>query len=112
MAELALAGRIYDYIAFCHAANEWWQIYPRPEKMEWEFYIKWAAQEALYAALGWLRHDPEPPAEHASIAFAGTFEGKTFQTRRCIMDKEKQREFWIWWLSEAIPHALSKANVS
>jgi hypothetical protein len=112
MAELALAGKIYDYNAFCHASNEWWQIYPRPEQMEREFYIKWAAQEALYAAIGWLRYDPEPPAEYASLAFAGTFEGESFNDRRCIMDKNREREFWLWWLSEAIPQAHSKDNVS
>ena len=111
MAELALAGKIYDYNAFCLESNEWWQIYPRPEQMEREFYIKWAAQEALYAAIGLLRYNPEPPAEYASLAFAGTFEGEGFHDRRCIMDQNKEREFWLWWLSEAIPQAHSKDNV-
>jgi hypothetical protein len=112
MTELALTGKIHDHEAFYRESNELWQIYPRPEQMEREFYIKWAAQEALYAAIGWLRYNPEPPAEYASLAFAGIFESEDFDNRRCIMDKNKQREFWLWWLSEAIPQAFSKVEVS
>jgi hypothetical protein len=112
MAELALAGKINDFGAFYQETNELWQIYPRPEQMEREFYIKWAAQEALYDAAGWLRSNPQPPAEFASLAFAGIFEGEDFDNRRCIMDKNKQREFWLWWLSEAIPQAFSEVEVS
>ena len=112
MAELALIGKIHDFGAFRLEANEWWQIYPRPEQMEREFYIKWAAQEALYSAIGWTKYNPEPPAEYALLAFAGVFEGENFDNRRCIMDKDKQHEFWLWWLSKAIPQALSKDGVS
>jgi hypothetical protein len=102
MAELALSGEIHDSATFRHEANEWWQIYPRPEQMEREFYIKWAAQDALYEAIGWIRHNPEAPAENALYAFAGVFEGEDFDRRRCTLDENKQHEFWVWWLSEAI----------
>ena len=112
MADLALMGKIRDYGAFRLEANEWWQIYPNPEKIEREFFIKWAAQEALYMAIGWARYIHEPPAENALYAFAGVFEGDDFYNRRCVMDKNKQHEFWVWWLSEAIPQALSKDGVS
>lgn len=40
MAERALIGNIQDYRAFRYEANEWWQIYGRPEYMEREFFIK------------------------------------------------------------------------
>ncbi len=112
MAELAMTGKIHDFGAFRLEANEWWQIYPRPEQMEREFCIKWAAQEALYNAIGWTKYNPEPPAEYALLAFAGIFEGDNFSNRRCIMDKDKQHEFWLWWLSKAIPQALSKDGLS
>jgi hypothetical protein len=49
--------------------------------MEREFFIKWAAQDALYEAVGWIKHNPEPPAENALSAFAGVFEGEGFDDR-------------------------------
>jgi len=112
MAESALTRNLQDYRAFRHEANEWWQIYGRPEQMEREFFIKWAAQDALYETIGWIKYNHEPPAENALYAFAGIFEGKDFDDRRCIIDKNKQREFWLWWLSEAIPQSVSKVDVS
>jgi len=112
MAESALTGNIQNYDAFQHEANEWWQIYGRPEHMEREYFIKWATQDALYETIGWVTYNHEPPAENALYAFAGVFEGAGFNDRRCIMDKNKEREFWLWWLSEAIPQSVSKVDVS
>ena len=112
MSESALAGNIQNYRAFRHEANEWWQIYGHPELMEREFFIKWAVQDALYETIGWIKYNHEPPAENALYAFAGIFEGKDFDDRRCIMDKKKEHEFWLWWLSEAIPQSVSKVDVS
>lgn len=112
MADRALAGNIQDYGAFRREANEWWQIYGRPELMEREFFIKWAAQDALYETIGWIKYNHEPPAENALYAFAGIFEGKDFHDRRCIMDRNKERDFWFWWLSAAIPQSFSKVDVS
>jgi hypothetical protein len=110
MAELALAGEIHDYGAFRQEANEWWQIYGRPEQLEREFFIKWAAQDALYEAIGWIKYNHEPPAENALYAFAGVFEGESFDDRSCRLDENKQHEFWVWWLSEAIPQAHEKVS--
>jgi hypothetical protein len=110
MAELALTGEIHDYAAFRHEANEWWQIYPRPEQMEREFFIKWAAQDALYEAIGLIKHRPDPPAENALYAFAGVFESEDFDSRRCTLDENKQNEFCVWWLSEAISLAHEKVS--
>jgi hypothetical protein len=110
MAELALHGEIHDVPAFREHANEWWQIYGRPEQMERECFIKWAAQDALYEAIGWIKHNHKPPAEHAVLAFAGVFEGESFLDRRCTLNEDKQHEFWMWWLGEAIPQAIAEAN--
>jgi len=111
MAETLLAGKIHDYSLFQHEANEWWGIYGRPEKMEREFCIKWAAQNALYAALGWQSYDPDPPIAFALYAFAGVFKGDGLhKDREAWLDENKQREFWIWWLSEAIPQAYAEVS--
>lgn len=104
MAEVALRGEIHDDGAFIQEANEWWQMYGRPEQMEREFCIKWAAQDALYEAIGWAKYNYEPPAENALYAFAGVFEGGF---RRQALDEKRQQEFWVWWLSGAIPQALA-----
>jgi len=79
--------------------------------MEREFFIKWAAQEALYMAIGWGKYIPEPPAEFALYAFAGILEENDFGDRRYILNENKQHEFWAWWLSEAIPQAIAKEGV-
>jgi hypothetical protein len=119
MAEMAFRGDIEDYDAFTDNANEWWQIYGRPEGMERECFIKWAAQDALYEALGWndyslgLRYHvyaedervlaayhPSAPGGYGLLAFAGIFDHERFR-----FDCEKRREFWRWWLGEAIPRA-------
>lgn len=107
MAETALAGNVHDFSSFQHEASKWHGFYGRPEKMEREFCIKLAAQNALYAALGWSRYDPEPPIENALYAFAGVFEGKGLRKERDSLDENKQHEFWTWWLSEAIPQAFA-----
>lgn len=112
MTELALTGEINDIAAFRYEANEWWGIYGRPEEMEREFFIKWAAQDALYEAIGWIRHNSDPPAENALYAFAGVFEGKGFHNRLWTIDEKKQQEFWVWWLTEAIPQAVMQENNS
>ncbi len=112
MAELALTGKIHNHSAFRREANEWWQIYGRPEQMEREYFIKWAAQDALYEAIGWIKHNPDPPAENALYAFAGVFEGESFDDRSCTLDENKQHKFWVWWLSEAIPLAHEKVHNS
>lgn len=108
MAESALAGNIHDFPSFQHEASEWWEFYGRPEQMEREFCIKWAAQDALYAALGWLRYDPDPPITNALYAFAGVFKGDGLRKDRESLDENKQHEFWIWWLSRAIPQAFAE----
>jgi hypothetical protein len=120
MAEMAFrGGDIENYDAFRDEANEWWQIYGRPEGMERECFIKEAAQEALYEALGWTdysedfpylvnmenerelaMHHHHAPGGSALLAYAGIFNEKRFR-----FDWEKRREFWQWWLEEAIPHA-------
>jgi hypothetical protein len=104
MAELVMSGGVQDRAAFRYETNECWQIYGRPERQERECFIKWAAQDALYEAIGWGRRD-HPPAHYAIYAFAGMFEGDGFD-RRCTFDAAKQLEFWTWWLSEAIPQAI------
>jgi hypothetical protein len=111
MADIAFRGRADHYDALVYEANEWWQIYGRPEGMERECFIKEAAQEALYEALGWydysnerelaIRH-PYVPGGFALLAFAGIFDQERFR-----FDCEKRREFWRWWLGEAIPRAWS-----
>jgi hypothetical protein len=119
MADLAFQGKVQNYQKFTSQANEWWQIYPRPEWMEREFSIKWAAQEALYEAIGWKRHfeditfaadientDIPPnihtdgPAGFALLAVAGIFDEAEFR-----FDNRRRCEFWYWWLTEAIPQA-------
>jgi len=113
MTELALAGEIHDYSAFRREANEWWQIYGRPEQVEREFFIKWAAQDALYEAIGWIKYNPEePPAENALYAFAGVFKGEDWHNRKCTLDEKKQHEFWVWWLAEAIPQVFAEDYLS
>lgn len=112
MTELALTGEIHDVVAFRYEANEWWGIYGRPEECEREFFIKWAAQDALYEAIGWIRHNSDPPAGNAVYAFAGVFEGKGFHNRLWTIDEKKQHEFWVWWLTEAIPQAVMQENNS
>jgi hypothetical protein len=111
MAETLLAGKIHDYSLFQHEANEWWGIYGRPEKMEREFCIKWAAQDALYAVMGWQRYDSDPPIGFALYAFAGMFKGDGLHKDRVAwLDENKQSEFWIWWLSEAVPQAYAEVS--
>jgi hypothetical protein len=118
MAGRMFSGEVLDYVAFASEANEWWQIYPRPEGMEREYCIKWACQEYLYETLGWSQHfqdlrvydtdDPEvvaydhteAPAGYAVLAYAGVFQGATPG-----FDDDKRRAFWRWWLAEAIPFA-------
>jgi hypothetical protein len=122
MAELALAGKIEDYRKFTHEANEWWQIYARPEYNEREYFIKWAAQEALYLALRWQAYPTQPddyqyrmthddiseyllcheqaPAGLAMLAYAAVFDNGKME-----FDPARRREFWCWWLSWAIPKA-------
>ncbi|MCK6463151.1 MAG: hypothetical protein L6Q29_05050 [Candidatus Pacebacteria bacterium] len=113
MAERALAGNIQNYRTLRFEANELWLMYPRPEQVEREFFIKWATQDALYEVIGWKKYNyDEPPAEDALYAFAGIFEGNDFHNRRCRLDKNKEHEFWHWWLSEAIPQSVSKVDVS
>jgi hypothetical protein len=102
--ELALAGKVVDQVAFRNEANEWWQIYSRPEQMERECFIKWAAQDALYVAIG-MRAIVQ--AQNAVFAYAGIFSGDDFDSRTCVLDEHKEREFWNWWLSEAIPQAVA-----
>lgn len=106
MTEAVLNGTVRDSAAFRGEANEWWQIYGRPEQMEREFFIKWAAQDALYEAIGFGR--AEPPAENAQFAFAGIFEGREFDERRMHLDPAKQREFWLAWLSEIISATIAR----
>ncbi len=108
MAEIALTGKIQNQRAFLRQANEWWQIYGHPKQMEREFFIKSAAQDALYEAIGWIKYNLKPPAENALCAFAGIFDGESFEDRNCTFDENKQHEFWVWWLSEAIPQAHEK----
>ena len=111
MAETVLAGNIHDYSLFQREANEWWEFYGRPEQMEREFCIKWAAQNALYATLGWRIYDPDPPITFALYAFAGVFKGDGLhKDREASLDENKQHEFWVWWLSEAIPQAYEKVS--
>jgi hypothetical protein len=107
MAELVLRGEIRDPAALRQEANEWWQIYGRPEEMEREYFIKWAAQDALYQAIGWINYESAPPGRNALYAFAGIFEGVGADNRKWTLDESKQREFWIWWLTEAIPQAAA-----
>lgn len=124
MATLVLRGEIQDFQAFKHQANEWWGIYGDWEGMEREFSIKWAAQEALYEALGWNKYfrdaaqatgvengvvspheHTDAPAGHALFAFAGIFDEPSFR-----FDDNKRREFWHWWLDEAISLAWSEEH--
>lgn len=106
MAELALAQTMKDIDIFTAQAGEWWQIYPRPEDCEREFFIKWAVQEALYEALAWRDHWQQAPAQDAVRAYAGIFSGERFYyTRELEWDYFKRSEFWRWWLTEAIPSA-------
>jgi hypothetical protein len=131
MTELVLGGQVHDWEVCRVQANEWWQIYPRPEKFEREYLIKWAAQEALYAALCWQEPFEEhyteferyaqgleprrasllanweiiSPCGQAALAYAGQFDDGTTQ-----IDEQKWREFWLWWLKEAIPQAWDKAS--
>lgn len=106
MAEIALAQTMKDVDAFTDHAGEWWQIYPRPEDCEREFFIKWTMQEALYEALAWNEHWKNPPAQYAIPPYAGIFVGdKFYYTREIEWNYAKRNEFWRWWLTEAIPTA-------
>jgi hypothetical protein len=105
MAELALHNQVRDYAALAQEANECWQLYGRPERLEREYFIKWAAQDALYEAIGWAGNNPQAPAEHAILAYAGEFGGGDFWHRTLAMNKERERQFWRWWLEEAIAEA-------
>jgi hypothetical protein len=119
LAELVFQGRFDHLEELTDQAGEWWQIYPRPEDMERECFIKGAAQEALYQALGWTKFStdlpidaplddvigmanwhPDGPAGKALLANAGIFKREGFR-----FDTNKRREFWRWWLAEAIPQA-------
>ena len=110
MAEMALRLAVSNWSAFRIEANECWELYGRPEMMERECFIKCAAQDALYEALGWINFNPGPPAENAILAFAGIFEGNDFDSRRGWLDEKKQHEFWVWWLSKAIPDAIVESG--
>ncbi len=123
MAELALQGKVDNVESFLVEANEWWEIYGRPEFFPREYCIKWAAQEALYLSLLWQQYVPEQghddsiqvadssdhfnrhieaPAGCAMAAFAGVFDGDNPS-----FDTNKRREFWLWWLTWAIPFAFT-----
>jgi hypothetical protein len=121
MADLAMRSRVGDHEKFLRQVGEWWQIYPSPRRCHREFSIKWAAQEALYLAV--LRQhylmDPnadynihtedvnhyaycqtQAPAGYAMLAYAGVFDQEDK-----IVDPEKRRKFWLFWLTWAIPTA-------
>jgi hypothetical protein len=121
MTMLALEGKVINQEAFFKEANEWWQIYGHPALAPREFSIKWAVQEALYEAIGYskfgfrnLHHEnyqdqvafpylhDKAPAGFALIAYAGVFDQGSY-----TFDLSRRREFWHWWLSEAIPTALN-----
>lgn len=101
LTELFVDGQIKDFSALRKEANECWQLYGESEQMEREYYIKWACQDALYEALGWSKHNPAPPGEHAVRAFAGVSENHSWR-----IDVIKRNAFWRWWLSEALPQAF------
>ncbi|MCB0020921.1 MAG: hypothetical protein KDE09_24165 [Anaerolineales bacterium] len=105
LTEHFLADKISDFSQFCRQANELWQLYPRPELHEHAFFIKWAAQDALYEALGWLDYNCHEPYQHAEYAYAGIFWGESSAERRAIFDPVRRTEFWSWWLGEALPAA-------
>jgi hypothetical protein len=118
MGNLMFNRQVRDFSAFKEEANEWWQMYPRPERMGREYCVKWACQEYLYETLGWNRFFEEiriytteneeiaahrhtdAPAGHALIAYAGVFD-----PLNPGFDNEKRRDFWRWWLTETIPRA-------
>lgn len=125
MTELALSGPIEDCAAFAYQVNECWEMYGRPENIWREFSIKWAAQEALYSAVNWqgyrsefdpdidmdddivvanIQHDG--PGGHALLAYASVFNEPEYS-----LDRQKRREFWRWWLAEAIPLAWHTENM-
>ncbi len=88
--------------------------------------MKWAVQEALYEVIGYSRfgfenledahrvnsdsfpylHD-KAPAGFAFIAYAGTFSQGQY-----TFDPDQSREFWEWWLTEAIPAAWAQGQYS
>ncbi len=119
MAELALKGGINDYGKFLIEVNEWWGIYPRPERCQREFSIKWSAQEALYLTVLWQRYltlqdyeyridtddmneyitsHVDAPGGLAMLACSGVFDGQIVR-----IDADRRRRFWLWWLAWAIP---------
>jgi hypothetical protein len=53
--------------------------------------------------------DREPPAQNALYAIAGLFDGEDLDSRTYRFDESKRHEFWIWWLSTAIPQAVIEA---
>ncbi len=121
MAELAMRSKIDDDAGFLRQAGQWWNTYTSPIGDQREFSIKWAAQEALYEALLWESHprdqnadynidaadlneyaynQTQAPAGFAMLAYSGIFD----QDHKTV-DVEKRREFWLWWLTWAIPMA-------
>lgn len=124
MAKIALKQTWLDYQQFSHQSNELWGLYGRPEGAWREYFIKWGIQEALYEALTWRRYlfdidsitedtddltraynHEKAPAGKALLAYAGMFQKSNFH-----FDKNKLREFWKWWLAEAIPEAWKIEN--
>jgi hypothetical protein len=106
LAETALKNHVLDEPALHRQISEWWNCYGRPDRNEREFYIKWAAQDAVSEAVGENPYDFYPPAENALYAFAGIITSKAGQ-RQYRLDPGKRRQFWTWWLSEAIPQAFA-----
>jgi hypothetical protein len=108
MAEAVLGDRVQDYHLLHQEAGNWWNYYGQPDQMEREFCIKWAAQDALSAALNLITYNlPRPPVEDALYAFAGLFDGQGFRRSRKMLDDIKAHEFWVWWLSQGIREAIS-----
>lgn len=122
MAELALMGNVKNQESFLYEANEWWGIYPTPKFSPREFSIKWSAQEALYLSIlfqkyslsnyneapnqndlnEYANHQVKSPAGYAMLAYAGIFDRSN-----TIIDIDKRCEFWLWWLTWAIPLAYA-----
>lgn len=124
MAEVGLRRDVDNCAAFAREVNECHELYGRPEYRWREYSIKWAAQEALYTAVRWQKYLDESnqevdigddvamanihnhgPSGEALLAYACVFEEGDFW-----FDREKRREFWRWWLEEAIPSAWASEH--